>query len=282
MNNDQKRQVRDALMRYVNNFHTQGMAAESLEGISSSTISQVKNHNWELLSDRLWHHIARQVGFYCGEWQVADTSAYMLLRILLSDAQHYAMTYGIAVDSGLGKTFTATHYTRQNTGAQYMSCNENYNRKSFITTLLINAGLEAKGTVPQMTEQYAAHMREQNESLLILDDAQKLKDRVLHLVVVLANSMAGKAGMVIVGNGMLRMRIIEGVRLKKVGFDEIYKSIGRRFITLGSLGPKDVELVCRANGLYDDAVIEHITEQCDDLHAAAQMIVQHLQMQQAA
>ncbi len=282
MNNDQKRQVRDALMRYVNNFDTQGMAAESLEGISSSTISQVKNHNWELLSDRLWHHIARQVGFYCGEWQPADTSAYMLLRILMSDAQHYCMTYGIAVDTGLGKTFTAGHYTRENSNVYYMSCNEQYNRRSFITTLLNNAGLEAKGTVPQMMEQYAAHLCEQNEPMLILDDAHKLKDRVLHLVVLLANTVAGKAGMVIMGNGMLRMRIIEGVRLKKIGFDEIYKSIGRRFITLGTLGPKDVELVCRANGLYDDAVIEHIAEQCDDLHAAAQMIQEHMQMKKAA
>jgi hypothetical protein len=64
----------------------------------------VKNHNWELLSDRLWHHVARQVGFYCGDWNAADTSAYLLLRILFSDAQHYAMTYGIAIGEGLGKT----------------------------------------------------------------------------------------------------------------------------------------------------------------------------------
>src|SRR6185437_13725271 len=107
MTNEQKRQVRDALIRYTSNFDTQTHASESLQGISSSTISQVKNNNWELLSERLWHHIARQVGFYCGEWQPADTSAYLLLRILFSDAQHYAMAYGIAIGTGMGKTFAA-------------------------------------------------------------------------------------------------------------------------------------------------------------------------------
>jgi len=121
-----------------------------------------------------------------------------------------------------------------------------------------------------------------SRGLLILDDAHKLKDRVLHLVVLLANRLAGKSGIVIMGGDDLRMRVIEGVRLKRIGFDEIYKSIGRRFITLGSLGPKDVELVCRANGLYDEDRISHINESCDNLYTATQLIMEEMRMRMAA
>ncbi len=275
MTNEQKAQVRDALLRYVDGFSSQTLAAESLESISASTISQVKNHNWELLSDRLWHTIARQVGFYCGEWQPADTGAYLLLRILFSDAQHYAMAYGIAISKGLGKTFTASHYTRENDNTFYIACNEDYNRKAFMMDLMKKTGMETKGSVPQMMEQFAGHIISLEEPLLILDDAHKLKDRVLHLVVLLANAMAGKAGIIVMGGNELRMRIVEGVRMKKVGYDEIYRSIGRRFITLSSLGPKDVELVCRANGVYDEDLISHITYECDNnLHNAVQLIHQ--------
>src|ERR1035437_9199479 len=177
MTNEQKRQVRDALVRYVNKFETQTLASESLEGISLSTISQVKNNNWELLSDRLWHNIARQVGFYCGEWQPADTNAYLLLRILFSDAQHYAMTYGISIGDGLGKTFTAGHYTRENDNTYYIACNDQFNRKSFITALMNGAGLQAKGSVPELMQQFSDHVSEKEEALLILDDAHKLKGR---------------------------------------------------------------------------------------------------------
>jgi len=282
MTNEQKRQVKDALMRYVNNFSSQALAAESLTGISSSTISQVKNHNWELLSERLWHHIARQVGFYCGEWQPADTGAYLLLRILFSDAQHYSMAYGISIGAGLGKTFTARHYTRENENTYYIACDEQLNRRSFMITLLTSAGVDFKGTVPEMMEQFATMTREKDDPLLILDDAHKLKDRVLHLVVLLANSLAASAGVVIMGGDELRNRIIEGVRTKKIGFDEIYKSIGRRFITLGSLGPKDIDLVCKANGLHDEDVIQHIQGSCSNLHAASQQIIQYIQMKTAA
>lgn len=274
MTNEQKKQVRDALVRYASSYATQQEASDSLQGISVSTISLVKNNNWELLSERLWHHIARQVGFYCGEWQPADTSTYLLLRILFSDAQHYSMMYGISIAEGLGKTFTAGHYTRENNDVFHLSCSEDYNRKSFIAALAANAGLDVKGTVPELMRQLTTCIEEKEEPMIILDDAHKLKDRVLHLVVMLVNMFAGKAGIVLMGTEQLRERIIEGVRLKKAGFEEIYKSIGRRFITLTTLAPRDVELVCRANGVHDDEVIKQIGNECDNsLHVATSLIM---------
>jgi hypothetical protein len=244
---------------------------------------QRRNNNWQLLSDRLWHHVARQVGFYCYDWQPADTSVNLLLRILFSDAQHYSMTYGIAIGEGLGKTFAASHYMRTNSNAYYVGGSDEYNRKSFMTALMNAAGMEAKGSVPELMQQFIEHITEKEEPVLVFDDAHKLKDRVLHLIVLLANNLAGKAGIIIMGGETLRTRIMEGVRLKKVGFDEIYKSIGRRFITLGSLGPKDVELVCRANGIYDDELIHYISDNCsNNLHIAAQLMSQYPEMKMAA
>ena len=283
MTNEQKKQVKDALVRYVANYDTQAIAAESLEGVSASTISLVKNNNWELLSDRIWHNIARQVGFYCGEWLPADTSCFLLLRILFGDAQHYAMTYGIAIGEGIGKTFAAAHYAHNHDEAYYLAGLEQYNRKSFMNLLLQAAGVDAKGTVPELMQQFTNLISEKEEPVIIIDDAHKLKDRVLHLLVMLTNSLAGKAGIIIMGSENLRMRIIEGVRLKKIGYDDIFKSIGRRFITLATLGPKDVELVCRANGLFDEDTIRFINDSAGhNLHKVAALIQNHNQFRMAA
>ena len=270
-------------MRFVNKFDTQARAAENLEGISTSTISQVRNNHWELLSDRLWYHIARQVGFFTGEWQAADTTSYLLLRILFSDAQHYGMTYGIAIGKGLGKTFTAARYAQENSNTYYIESNEQMNRKSFMTLLMKEANMSYKGAVPEMMQYFADNIEQKEEPLLIIDDAHKLKDRVLHLLVLLSNSLAGKAGIIMMGDDTLRTRIIDGVRLKKVGYDEIYKSIGRRFITLNSPGPRDVELVCNANGLYHEDVVAAVKEECNnDLHAATTLIQMHNNVRMAA
>ena len=275
MTNEQKTQVRAALLHYVNNFETPAQAAASLYGVSVSTLSLIRNERWELLSDDLWLHIAHQVGCVDTEWKPADTGAYLLLRILCGDAQHYRMTYGIAIASGLGKTFTAHHYTRENADTFYMAGNEYYNRKSFMAALLNSAGQKAKGTVPEMMQQFADFIRDRDEPLFILDDAHKLKDRVLHMAVILANSVLGSAGIVIMGDDRLRSRIMDGVNAKRVGYDEIYKSIGRRFISLGSLGPNDVALVCRANNICDEEVIAAIKEECNNnLHHATRLINQ--------
>jgi len=283
MTHEQKRQVREALVRYMDNFDSQASAAASLEDISSSTISQIKNHNWELLSDRLWHHVARQVGFYCGDWYAADTSTYLLLRILFGDAQRYSMSYGIAIGHGMGKTFAASRYAHENDNVIYIAGNEQHNRKSFLQTLLAAAGENAESSAHAMLKQVITLIKDKEQPILIVDDAQKLKDRVLLLVVLLANSMADRAGIIIMGNDQLRARIIEGVRLKKTGFDEIYKTINRRFITLNCLSEGDVAAVCRANGLHDTDVISYINEACNNnLHAATSLVVQHKQQSIAA
>jgi hypothetical protein len=282
MTNEQKKQVKDALMRYVAKFPTQTHAAETLEGISASTISQVRNNNWEMLSERLWHHIARQVGFYCGEWQPADTSASLLLRVLFSDAHNYNMSYGISIGEGLGKTYTAGQYMREHENVYYLACTEEHNRRSFLIALTQAAGIVAKGTLPQMMQQFAAAIDAKPGVLLILDDVHKLKDRVLHLLVMLANSISEKTGIIIMGNDQLRERITSGIRLDKPGFGDIYRLIGRRFITLSNGGPKDVERVCFANGITEPDVISFVMEASSgNLHTATQLI-QQLQAKTAA
>jgi type II secretory pathway predicted ATPase ExeA len=134
-----------------------------------------------------------------------------------------------------------------------------------------------------MLQQLTAIIATKDEPLLIIDDAHLLKDRVLHLVVLLANSVYGSAGIVIMGDTALRMRIIEGVRTKKPGFEDIYQTIGRRFITMDTLAPTDIPAICRANGIHDDDMIAYICrESSGNLHTATCLIQQHVPQRMAA
>jgi DNA transposition AAA+ family ATPase len=267
MTNEQKLQVKDALMRYIACFDTQAEAANNLNGVSPAIISQVKNNNWDMISERLWQHIARQVGFYGGQWHAADTSTSLLLRILLSDAQHYCMSYGIAIARGLGKTFTATQYARKHDHVIYICANSTHNRRSFIAELLYAVGIKPSGTMPDMINSFSATFTAKDAPLLIVDDAHLLKDRVLQLLVAITNTLTGKAGVVLMGTEELITRITEGTQEQKTGFDRIYDTLGRRFITLNSLNPKDIEVICRANNLDEDSAIMAVAEACNgNLH----------------
>jgi hypothetical protein len=93
----------------------------------------------------------------------------------------------------------------------------------------------------------------------------------------------GKAGILLMGNEELRPRIIEGVRTGRLGYEEIYQTIGRRFVTLSYLSPSDVAAVCRANGVYDEETIAHISSNCDNcLHTATYLIQQCMEQRIAA
>ena len=217
--------------------------------------------------------IGDRVGFYCGEWHAADTSTYMLLRILFADAKHYAMVYGIAIERGLGKTFSARMYCREHANTYYMACTEGHNRKSFISELAKNFADDVPDKVPGMMQLVCDNMSRQDEPLLIIDDAHKLKDRVLHFVISLTDCLMGLCGVVIMGNDDLRRRIVEGVQQNKEGFETVYKMIGRRFVSLGQVGPNDAELICLANDVKDENRIGYIKEQCkNSLHPIAGLI----------
>ena len=56
-----KEQVRSALIAYRSNYPTLNRAAESLQGVSSATVSQLCNGKYELISDEMFVRIATQI-----------------------------------------------------------------------------------------------------------------------------------------------------------------------------------------------------------------------------
>ena len=278
----EKIQVRDALVRYLQQFPSAAIAAQSLQGIDADALSKVEKNEWETVTDECWQALAKQVGFYCGDWQAADTSTYMLLRILFADAKHYAMIYGICMSDGLGKTFAAKSYMRGNPGTIYIAAHESYNRKTFMGDMLRSFDADANGTVPAMMQQLSNKICMADEPLLIIDDAQKLKDRVFHFLLSMVDCLKHLCGIVIMGNDKLRTRVAKGVDENKEEYKSVFNNIGRRFITLSQPGPDDVALICKANSVEDPQSIAYIKENCNNnMHLVSQLLQQAKERQAA-
>ena len=61
--------------------------------------------------------------------------------------------------------------------------------------------------------------------------------------------------------------------MQKDMYEEVYNTIGRRFVTLGQCGPRDVELVCKANGIDDTILITSIKENAKgNLHLIKKLV----------
>ena len=275
MTNEEKQMVRNALMRYVSGFPTQGMAAESLQGISAPVISNVKNDNWEAVSEQMWHNLAKLDGYYSPGWNTANTGAYLLLNILLRDARHFGAIHCAGICSGQGKTYVAQQYKLQYNNVLYVTGSEPHNKRSFFTALFHALGLTGHPPVFEMTELLAAKIHETEQPLLIIDDAHLLKDRVLHAAVLLAQKLEGVLGVLFLGDHSFKSRIANGFEQKKAGYDEIYKVLYSKFIGLPNDADSDIELVCRANGITGmDSIAKIISGSSGDLHQAVQFIRQ--------
>lgn len=283
MTQDQKRQVREALLRYTDQQTNQNEAAKQLRGISSATLSLVRSSNWQAVSDSMWQLIARQVGFYGGDWHAADTSAHLLLRILMGDAQRHHVGHYVCMPSGLGKTYTASWYMRQHDEVYYIAGNSGLNRRGIIAQLMQQTGQEEHALTKVMLLQLSAYFAERENTLLVVDDAHLLPDRALTVISRIAAAMGTHAGLLIMGNTMLHNRIVEGARLGIAGFETLYGLCRKKAVVLQQLQANDVELVCCANGITDAGVIQYITASCgSNLHHAACLITQYTRQKIAA
>ena len=99
-----KNGIVEALKAYTERKGGQNKAANSIKGVSSATLSQMQNGNWEHISDDMWRKVAKAVGFGTKEWNTAATATYLQVHALLRGAQEEARVMSLTAPAGSGKT----------------------------------------------------------------------------------------------------------------------------------------------------------------------------------
>lgn len=260
-----KQQIRDRLTEYCDRIGSQNKAANTLKGVSSATISQIINGNWELIRDEMWRNIAAQIGFITRDWVLVETRDYNMLTSVLSDAQENSLVFAVTGEAGSGKTAAIRAYSETNQNVYVLSCNEFWNRKLFMMELLRAMGRDASGnTVGEMMQEIVYNLKKSINPLILFDEADKLTDQVLYFFISLYNNLEDHCGIVLAATDHLEKRIKRGLRLNKKGYKEIYSRIGRKFIQLRGLSTADITAVCIANGIVDKVMIKTVLDDCEN------------------
>ena len=265
METKDKKQITAKLADYCNQVGSQNKAANTMRGVSSATISQILNGNWELITDEMWRNVAAHIDYDANEWAVVETRQYKRLTSLLADAQTNALVYGVTGDAGSGKTATIKSYTAEHSNVLRMSCSEYWNRKKFLCELLRVAGLDYSGaTIAEMMDDVIRDIKRKKSPLIILDEADKLSDQVLYFFITLYNELEDRCGLVLCATDFLEKRVKRGVNLNKKGYKEIHSRLGRKFIPLQVVNADDVAAVCAANGIVDPKTVTSIVDDCEN------------------
>lgn len=261
MENQEKKQIAEALEGYCSRYESQNKAANSLKGVSSATITLVLQGNWELIADRMWRNIASQIGCTNQDWVAVETEDYKTLTGFLEDAREYSNVFAICGEAGSGKTFTIRQFSADNKRVYMLQCNEYWNRKMFMQELLTAMGRDYSGyTVGEMMSEVVRGLKKEDHPLIIMDEADKLTDQVMYFFITLYNQLEGHCGIVMCATDHLQKRVKRGLKLNKKGYKEIYSRIGRKFVELDGVSSTDIAAICMNNGITDRASIKEVIE----------------------
>ncbi len=274
MKQNEKEAIAAKLRAYVETKESQNSAAKSLRGVSAATVSQILNGKWELIADDMWRTVASQIGYDPRQWVVIETEGYARMTQVLTDAQHNSLVMAVVGDAGCGKSQAIKTYAEQNRGVIALSCSEYWNRKEFLSELLQSLGVEPGGTtVAEMMREAIRQLKRRESVLIVMDEADKLSDQVLHFFITIYNQLEDTVGIVLCATQYLKKRIERGAVNNRKGYKEIYSRIGRKFIPMPVVNRGDIKAVCIANGLDDRREIERIIEDADsDLRRVKRLV----------
>lgn len=274
MKQNEKEAIAAKLRAYVETKESQNAAAKSLRGVSAATVSQILNGKWELIADDMWRTVASQIGYDPRKWVVIETEGYARMTQVLNDAQHNSLVMAVVGDAGCGKSQAIKTYAEQNRGVIALSCSEYWNRKEFLSELLQSLGVEPGGTtVAEMMREAIRQLKRRESVLIVMDEADKLSDQVLHFFITIYNQLEDTVGIVLCATQYLKKRIERGAVNNRKGYKEIYSRIGRKFIPMPVVNRGDIKAVCIANGLDDRREIERIIEDADsDLRRVKRLV----------
>lgn len=254
-----KEQVRSALIAYRSNYPTLNRAAESLQGVSSATVSQLCNGKYELISDEMFVRIATQIGFAFDSWNLHEGKTFKEITFTLSDAQAYKNVTWIVGDAGCGKTTAAIEYRRTHRNVFYILCSEDMRRSDFVREIAKQVGAPTDTTnLRDMLENAISMISFLGNPLLVFDEGDKLTDSVFNYFISIYNRLEGHAGIVFLSTDYIKRRMEAGLRYNKKGYKEINSRIGRRFFDVSPTEENDIYAICQANNLTDRADIEEV------------------------
>ena len=266
MQKDERQQIAARLKEYCAQKGSQNKAANSMNGVSSATVSKVLSGDWDTISDEMWRTIASQIGHETKGWHIAETRAYKRMAFLLNNAKTDSLVMAVTGDAGCGKTEAIKNYTAGNKNVYHLCCSEYWNRRTFMGKLLQCMGVDYTGsTVSDMMDDIIDNLKRKERPLIVLDEADKLTDQVFYFFISLYNQLEDHCGIILCATDYLEKRIKKGLRTKRKGYEEIFSRMGRKFVKLQVINSEDVAAVCVANGVTDAKTINHVIEssECD-------------------
>lgn len=260
MEQSEKITIVELLRKFVVKKGSQNKASTALK-VSSAVVSHLLSGNWEPYSDDIFRKIGAQVGHNNTEWKFADTSNSETFLQKLEQAKESSKLMTIIAPAGSGKSEITKKFTDENENVFRIECGTYWDAFFFLNSILQQMNVVSNSQKPAyMLEEIFEHILKLENPQIIIDEIDKVDDKILAYLITFYNKLFKKCSVVILATNYLVKRINDGVRLQKRGYNEIKSRFGR-YYEFEQTTAEDVKIMCETQGVTDAETIKKISKE---------------------
>jgi hypothetical protein len=244
INTTVQHKIIDALKDQRKFFVGSDKAYSTKLGINAAQWSRLAAGNfYQVISEGQWITLARvaQVDLRGqSKWVTASTPVYKTITAQLKKCQEKSMSAVYCDDAGIGKTYAAKQYARENKAVAYVDCSQVKSKQRLVRQIAREFGVEHTGRYSDVYGDLCSYVTSvAHTPLIILDEAGDLDYNAFLELKALWNAMEGACGWYMMGADGLKAKINRAIEHKRVGFTEIFSRYGKRYQRSTPQGAED-------------------------------------------
>jgi DNA transposition AAA+ family ATPase len=198
---------------------------------------------------------------------------YMCLNTY-TDARESRMPFAIDGPTGEGKSYSAQHYLMLNPkNTYYVRCDGDLTAKSFFMELANALHMQVAGPIYDIRKNVIFKLKNETDPLLIIDEAENLKDRAWESMKRIMDDLKGYCGIVFIGANDFEKQLQKKADKMKGCFPQVLRRIREGGINqMFSLTVDDAIDICKTYGITSKQHVKALFDRCRNIAQLTSMI----------
>jgi DNA transposition AAA+ family ATPase len=228
------------------------------------------------IDDKYFHRVAQAIGMSVRKSyrKHHDLDNYHRCMNTFSDARDSRMPFAIDGTTGEGKTYSALEYLRMNPkNTYYVRCDGDLTAKSFFLELSHSLHMHMSGPIYDIRKNVIQKLKNESDALLIIDEAENLKDRAWESLKRIMDDLKGYCGIVFIGANEFEAQLQKKADKMKGCFPQVLRRLREGGINhLFDLSVDDAIDICKSYGITSKQHVKAMFEKCRNIAQLTSMI----------
>jgi len=229
-----------------------------------------------MIDDKYFLRIAKSINVTVRKSyrQHHSTDNFIACMNAFGDARDSGMPNAIDGSTGSGKSYVAEIYLQQHPKNTYIvRCDGDLTAKSFFMEMAHSLGMSFDGPVYTIRKNVIQKLRNEENPLLIIDEAENLKDRAWDSLKRIMDDLRGYCGMTFIGANEFQKQLEKKASKLKGCFPQVLRRLREgEFVKLFALSQDDVADVAKKYGITKVAHIKALFDTCKNMGELTAML----------